>query len=676
MSVIFRSVGRRCLVIGILFSSLWLLAGADQAGTPQSEPVAALPATSFTKEANAQLLSSKDLNWLEDDDREFARRGLVCPLQTLKVLDDTGQTVWSNLSYDTLFASGNAPDSVNPSLWRHELLSAQHGLYQVAEGFYQVRGQDLSNLSLLVTPAGYIVIDPLACVETARAAMALVKSKLGDKPVIAVIYSHSHIDHFAGVKGVVDEADVKAGRVQIFAPTGFTKAAVEENVQAGNAMSRRAVYMYGAKLPVSARGQVGAGEGKAVSGGMRTLILPTHEIPENGESVSVGGVKLDFAYAPGEAPVGMHVFVPSCKTLYLADNCVHGLQNVYTIRGALTRDPLQWLDSIQKALDVVTAFDVDACCAGHNWPRFGKEKVKEYLLNQRDALKFMNDQTLRLLNMGYTGAEIEDMIKLPPELAGKWYLRNYYGDLRHNVRAIYTRYMGWYDANPANLQPLPPREEAAKTIEYMGGGDAVLDRAEKDLAAGQYRWVARVMDLLLWAQPDNQRAKLLAAAAQEQLGYQAECSTWRNAYLTAAQELRRGIDKQSHSSATPDIIAAMTIPMFFDYLAVKLNPGKAHGQNISINWQFTDTQQAYCLVLRNSVLTYSSGLSDDTVAGIAIQKLDMVRMIGGEVKLAELLKSGRARLTGDADKFKQLFGMLDSFDINFPVASHELLREP
>jgi alkyl sulfatase BDS1-like metallo-beta-lactamase superfamily hydrolase len=629
------------------------------------------PASDITKESNKRVLTDKIFNWEQHDDIEFAQKGFICPLCNTTVKDATGHIVWSNVPYDQLFKRDNAPESINPSLWRHEKLSAAHGLYKVTDGVYQIRGQDLSNITCIVAPQGYIIIDPLASREVAANAMALFKSKLPDKPVIAVIYSHSHIDHFAGVKGVVNEKDVKAGKVRIFAPAGFTKYAIEENVMAGNAMSRRALYMYGTALPVNEHGQIGAGEGKIVSKGERTLILPTDEISEMGKKVNVGGIDLQFDFAPGEAPVGMHVYIPSRKSLYLADNCVHGIPNVYTIRGALTRNPITWKNSIDSALKYK---DAETCMAGHNWPRFGKEKVREYLTNQSDALKYMHDQTLRLLNYGYTGRQIEDMIKLPADLANKWYLRNYYGDIRHNVRGIYTLYMGWYNADPATLHPLPPRQEARKYVEYMGGAKALLEKAGNDYNKGEYRWVAKVTDILLWAEPDNTEAKILAAKAQEQLGYQAECAVWRNAYLTGAMELRQGVKKVGHTSASKDIVAAMTIPMLFDFLAMRLNPEKAAGKSIVINWSFPDTKEKFMIAIENSVLKYTPEKADKADTEVTVNHADMPKLLAGGNSLAGLQKNDKIKITGDADKLKEFFSMLDEFPTDFPIVTHEKIK--
>lgn len=646
---------------------LIVLSGLAHAAEDKKVVIKPNKASSFTQDANKSVLADKTYDWQEKDDVDFAARGKVCPLEELQVRNAKGRIVWNNEPYDELFKSATAPESVNPSLWRHERLSAHHGLYKVAEGVYQVRGQDLSNITFIVTPKGYIVIDPLACKEVAASALKLVKKKIGDHPVIAVIYSHSHIDHFAGVKGVVSEEDVKAGKVQIIAPKGFADYAIEENVTAGNAMSRRAIYMYGSVLPVDQHGQVGAGEGKAVSSGERTLILPTKEIPESGEKLNVGGLDLVFNFDPGEAPVGVHVYIPSKKALYLADNCVHGIPNIYTIRGALTRNPIKWMASIASALKFK---DAEVCFAGHNWPRFGKDKVVEYLTNQHDAIKYMHDQTLNLINSGYNAKEIEHMVTLPASLASKWYLRNYYGDIRHNVRAIYNLYMGWYDANPANLNPLPPREEATKFVAYMGGGEQLLKNAQQDYDKGEYRWVVRVLDLLLWAEPKNKEAQKLAAAAQEQLGYQAECSVWRNAYLTAAKELRGGISKGGHSSASPDIVAAMSLPMFFDYLAIKLDAKKAADKMIVLNWSFPDIKEDYVLELNNSVLKYRKGKAENADASISVNRKDLPSLFANANATESLKEKGQLKITGDTSKMKELFGMLDKFNLFFPVATH------
>ena len=494
-------------------------------------------ATEATKAANAQLLTS--LPFEDQRDFEEAARGFVAPLlNNGQVQSADGRPVWDLSRFAFIKPGSQAPETVNPSLWRQSQLVAQGGLYKLVEGLYQVRSVDLSNITIAEGPAGLVVFDPLISVECAKAALKLYYQHRPHRPVVAVVYSHSHIDHYGGVRGVVDEADVKAGKVKIVAPVGFLEAAVSENVMAGNVMARRASYMYGNLLPPDPKGQVGAGLGVTTSAGTVTLIPPTDLVTQTGQRMNIAGLDFEFMLAPDtEAPAEMHWFIEQFKAITAAENCCHTLHNTYSIRGTRIRDPLAW----SKYLDQTIALwgdRAEVMYGMHHWPVWGKERVLEMLNKARDGYRYINDETLRLANQGYTPVEIAEMVKFPEELDHHWAMRGYYGTLSHNVHATYVNYLGWYDGNPATLHVQPPEVVASKYVEFMGGADAVLRKARAAFEAGDYRWVAEVVNHLVFADPDNKDARDLQADTLEQLGYQAEAGPWRNNYLTGAKELR------------------------------------------------------------------------------------------------------------------------------------------
>jgi len=623
--------------------------------------------TEFTKKTNRALYNDPQLKWADQQDLEFATRGFVAMDRDLVLKDAQGSVIWSNAEYDA-FLKGDAPPTVNPSLWRHAVINALHGLFKVTDGVYQVRGQSASNMTIIEGRTGYIVVDPHISIENAKNNIELVFRHLGRKPIVAVIYSHSHIDHFGGVKGVISQEDVNSGKTRIIAPKGFVKAALSENLMAGPAMVRRSMYMYGNLLEKNSKGQVDAGLLKTAEAGTASLIVPTDLINEQGKTMDLDGVELVFQNAPGEAPVNMQMYFPQKKTLYIADNCAHSLQNIYTIRGARTREATKWADSVDRALQFQ---DAEIVIAGHNWPHFGKDNVREYLETQRDALKYVHDQTLRLMNQGYTPGEIADIIELPPTLADKWYLRPYYGHIKHDVRGIYSLYLGWYDANPAHLDPLPPRETGKLMVEYMGGADSIISKARQAYDNGQYRWVAQVLDYVVWSEPDNKKARELAAAALTQLAYQSENATWRNAYLTGAQELRQGVKKGMIAGPGAGLIADTPTEDFFDFLGVALNGPKAFGKRIAINWKFTDSKKDYAMTLQNAVLNYREGSDPKADATIVLTKDALNKIFSRKARPAELVAEGKMSVTGDTEKIKELFGLLDRFDFSFPIATHE-----
>ncbi len=563
------------------------------------------PATAITAELNQAWLQR--LPFSDTADFDDARRGLLEPFEGV-IANAEGREVWNRRAYDFLDGKA-APASVNPSLWRIAQLNNIAGLFQVGERIYQVRGMDLSNMTVIEGDSGLILIDPLISAETARAGLELYYRHRPRKPVVAVIYSHAHVDHFGGVRGVIDEADVKAGKVRVIAPDGFFEHAVSENVLAGPAMMRRAQYMYGSLLPRGERGQVDAGLGKGTpSNATVTLIAPSEVIGQALETRTVDGVEIEFQLTPGtEAPAEMNLYFPQFKTLCMAENATHTQHNVLTLRGALVRDAKVWAQYLDDAL-VRYGDKAEVLFAQHHWPTWGGARIREYLADQRDMYAFLDSQTLRLINQGLTPTEIAaKLATLPPRLAGKWYSRDYYGSLSHNVRAVYQRYMGFYDGNPANLDPLPPEEAGKRYVEAMGGPDAVLAGARKAVEGGDYRWAAQLLNHLVFAEPDNQAARELQADTLEQLGYQSENATWRNVYLSGALELRQGVARAKARNSAPDMIRALTPSLFFDYLAVRIDAMKAADEDLLINWRFSDLGEDYALTLRNGVLTHRNG---------------------------------------------------------------------
>src|SRR5499427_6415850 len=495
-------------------------------------------ATAATHALNRAVLDT--LPFADTQDFEDARRGLIGSLPEMEISNDTGRVVWSLKEYSFL-AAEEAPPTVNPSLWRQARLNMHHGLFRVTDRLYQIRGFDISNMTIIEGERGLIVIDPLISTEVARAGLDLYFTHRPRRPVAAVIYTHSHVDHFGGVRGVVDEAAVEAGDVEVIAPAGFMEEVVSENVLAGTPMIRRAHFQFGATLPKGPRGQVDAGLGKVTSRGTVTLIPPTRIIERPIEAHRVDGVDIVFQLAPEtEAPAEMHLFHPGLRALNLADNGIHSLHNVYPIRGAQVRDANAWAKYLNEVIDRF-AHEADVVLAQHHWPVWGNARVLDFLGKQRDLYKFLHDQTVRLMNHGYRPAEIAERLTLPRSLASTWHVRGYYGTLSHNAKSVYQRCIGWYDANPANLNPLPPVERGRKYVEYMGGADAAIRRAREDFARGEYRFVAEAMSHVVFADPTNTEARELGADALEQMGYAAESATWRNAYLLGALELRERV---------------------------------------------------------------------------------------------------------------------------------------
>lgn len=639
-------------------------ADASSAGPAEIGPKAA---TQFTKDRHAAML--KQFSFSDRDDFADAERGYIGSTPHATIKSASGRPVWSLEPYRFL-DKDTVPPTVHPSLWRQAQLNMRHGLFKITDRLYQVRGMDLSNMDVIEGDTGLIVIDPLISVECAQAALALYFAHRPMKPVVAVIYTHSHVDHFGGVKGVVSEEDARAGKVKVIAPEGFLEHAVSENVLAGNAMTRRASYMYGALLARGEKGQVDAGLGKSVSTGTVTLIPPNESITRTGETRTIDGVEMVFQMAPEtEAPAEMLIYFPQFRALCVAEDATHTLHNLYTLRGAEVRSSRAWWKALDEAIDRFGE-RTDVVFAQHHWPRWGRERVVTFLKRQRDVYKYLQDQSLRLMNQGYTMTEVAEMIELPAGLAGHWDVRGYYGSVNHNAKAVYQKYLGWYDSNPAHLHPLPPVEAARKYLEYMGGADAVLTRARESFEKGEYRWVAEVTNHVVFADPQNVAARELEADALEQLGYQIENATWRNEYLVGAYELRNGLPKTGGRPLSVDMVRAMTLDMFFDFMGVRLNGPKAAGVTLAINFDFTDTGQKYAVTLENSTLIYTADKQlANPDAAVALKRTTLDAVAVRETTFPKEIAGGAIKIQGNPLKLTQLFSLLDTFEPTFNIVT-------
>lgn len=660
---------QRSLSCGLTLALALALEGAPVMAQSIPQPAASKPATAATKAANAAVL--KTLPFGDKEDFENATRGFVGKPDTLTIKGEKGNVVWDLEEYKKYIGLDKpAPDTVNPSLWRNAQLNMQYGLFKVTDRIYQVRGYDLSNITFVQGDKGWIVFDPLISVETAKAAYELVTRHLGKKPVVAVVYSHSHVDHYGGVRGLVGEKDVKAQKVRIIAPEHFSEHAISENVIAGNAMSRRAIYMYGAMLPRSRQGGVNGGLGQTTSTGTATLIEPTDSIRKTGQELTIDGVKMVFQMTPGtEAPAEMNTFFPQFKSMWMAENSTNTMHNILTLRGAQVRDALKWASFLNETIDLYGK-GVEVKFQSHHWPMWGNDKIVDYLKKQRDLYKYIHDQSVNLMNKGYTGVEIAEMIKLPPELDQKWYNRGYYGTLRHNSRAVYQRYMGWYDGNPSSLDNLPPEPAAKKYVEYMGGEAAVLTKAKADFDKGEYRWVSEALKHVVFANPNNSDAKNLLADTYEQLGYQAESGPWRSVYLQGAFELRNGVPKAGGlNTASPDTIRAMTPEMLFEYFAVRLNGRNAAGKKIALNVNFTDLKKQYSLAVENAVLNYFQKPMDKADARITLAKATLDAIQLREKTVEQAIGSGELKIEGRKEAFTEFLGLLDTFPFWFNIVT-------
>ena len=623
-----------------------------------------ISASSATQQANNALFNQ--LPFSDNTDFTNAHKGFIAPLPQDIIKGEQGNTVWDPQQYAFIKEGDKAPDSVNPSLWRQSQLINISGLFEVTEGVYQIRNLDLSNMTIIEGKEGITVVDPLVSAETAKVGMDLYYKNRGNKPVVAVIYTHSHVDHYGGVRGVVDEADVKSGKVKVYAPAGFMEAAM-----AGNVMSRRASYMYGNLLKPDAKGQVGAGLGTTTSAGTVTLIAPTNIIEKDGQKEVIDGLTYDFMLAPGsEAPSEMLWYIEEKKLIESAEDVTHTLHNTYSLRGAKIREPLPWSKYINQAI-VRWGDKAEIIMAQHHWPTWGNDNVVNLLKSQRDLYRYINDQTLRMANEGLTRDEIAANFKLPNSLANTWANRGYYGSVSHDVKATYVLYLGWFDGNPATLDELPPEEAAKKFVDYMGGADAILSKAKTDFDQGNYRWVAQVVSKVVFADPNNQAARNLEADALEQLGYQAESGPWRNFYLTGAQELRNGVVKgPTPNTASPDTVRAMTPEMFFDYLAVHINGEKAADAKSVFNIDLGSDGGKYKLELENGVLNHTANAeAKDADATVTLNRDTLNKIILKEVTLKQAQDNGDIKVTGDAAKLDAMLGYMDKFEFWFNIVT-------
>ena len=621
-------------------------------------------ATDATRAANAQM--SQTLPWSDREDEDFAARGFIAGWDQPQIRAADGRVVWDFSVYN--FLQGQAPETVNPSLWRHAQLLARAGLFQVAERVYQVRGFDVSNMTIIVGDTGLIIIDPLTSREVAEAALTLARRTLGDKPVRAVIYTHSHADHFGGVRGVADEAEVRAGRVEIIAPEGFMEHAVTENVIAGNAMGRRALYQFGAGLTPGPEGQMTSGIGIAISAGTFTLIPPTRSITRTGETLTIDGVRIEFQLTPDtEAPAEMNFFFPDFGVLCVAENATATMHNILTPRGALVRDAKAWADYLTEALRLY-ADRTDIMVSSHAWPRFGRARVRDFVSSHRDAYKYLHDQTVRLMNAGYTDREIAEQVRLPQALASRWFNRGYYGTMMHNSRAVYQRYMGWYDANPANLNPLPPTEEGVRFVRAMGGADRVMAEGQRAYDEGDYRWAARVLNHLVFAEPNHTAARTLLARTHRQMAYQAESAIWRNMYLSAARELEEGVQARNSVTQAADFVAATPTSYVLDLLAVRLNPERLGDRRFAFNLVFPERNESFAVSISNGVLVHEAGVTlADAPTITAARAAFLQAMATGTMTQAVL--AGRVRITGNRRSLQGMNEVFDTPDANFPIVT-------
>lgn len=626
-------------------------------------------ATTITAEANAEWYEKLDFS----DRREFANaeRGWLDNAEGRIIDGDDNRSVWDLQSYGDL--NRDAPDTVNPSLWRNTQLNAKAGLFEVCDGIYQVRGFDMANTTFIRTDHGWIVFDVLMCKENMKAAKELMENRFGPLDIKAVLYSHSHVDHFGGVEGVITReqvADAKlslkkqlaSGKTLVLAPAGFLKHAISENVYAGIAMARRAQFQYGTVLDKGEKGALSVGIGMGQSTGTVALIAPTYEIGEDVPKLTIDGLEIEFQLTPGtEAPAEMNAYFPKYRALWMAENCTGTMHNLYTLRGAEVRDANDWAKYIIEA-DQRFCDKTDVVFQSHNWPHWGEE-IHDYLLNTAAIYKFIHDQTLHYMNQGYTSTEVAAMLTLPEKLEKVWYTRPYYGTLAHNAKAVYQKYLGWYDANPVNLNPLPPSDTAKKLVEYLGSTDAVLRKAQKDFEKGDYQWVAQITKELVFADPSNQKARNLCADALEQLGYQAESGAWRNAYLMGAAELRKGnlSGLARTANGLGSAMKEMTVDMLLDYISILTDANAAQNDDVTLNLIVTDVNEKFYVTRKNGILlSYSGENRPDAQATVTCKRLQLLALMQGQ-------QAGQVQVSGDATALKRLLAYASKFEKTFNV---------
>jgi len=621
-------------------------------------------ATQHTQKLNAQVVVPNNR-----DDFDNAQRGFIAQWPGGRVEDAKGRMVYDISRYAFISQGSPSPSTVNPSLWRQAQLNVIHGLFEVAPNVWQVRGYDLSNITFIAGETGWVVIDPLTNENTARISLELANQHLGARPVTAVIYTHSHVDHFGGVLGVTTQAEVDAGKCRVIAPEGFLHETVSENVIAGPAMARRSGYQFGSQLPAAATGHVDSGLGKSVPLGASGLIAPTEDITHTGEELVVDGVRIVFQLTPEtEAPAEMNFFFPDHGWLCMAENCTHTMHNLVPIRGAQVRDALSWSKYINESIELYGA-NTSLMFASHHWPRWGNADIIHFLTLQRDLYRWMHDQTMRLANHGYVASEIAEMLTLPEDFLEHSHTRGYYGDLVHNVKAVYQRYLSWYDANPANLHKLPPSDAGKKYVELAGGEAALLLSARDAFERGEYRWVAELLNHLIFANPENAEARHLQADTFEQLGYQSESSTFRNSYLVGAQELRQGAPSAARTQIrAKGLLLAMTIQQVFDTLAVRLKSDEVAGVSLSLNWTFTDINEQWLLGISHRTLFSTPGRHDpQAAASITTTRRTLLEVISQSSTFLDEIQAGNISIEGDATALITVLGNLDTFQTNFAI---------
>jgi alkyl sulfatase BDS1-like metallo-beta-lactamase superfamily hydrolase len=629
-------------------------------------PKGKLPSEYTTR---AQKDQREFLPFSDKRDFEEAKKGFIAAPDYKQIMAEAGHVAWDIGSYDWLL-QGKDFDSIHPSLQRQAILNMEYGLYEVLPGkIYQVRGYDLANISFIKTDTGWIVFDPLTAKETAAAALKFINEQLGERPVVAVVYSHSHADHFGGVRGVVDEADVQSGKVKIIAPVGFMDHAVAENVYAGNAMNRRLFFQYGVLLPRSPFGHVDQSIGKNVAAGNLGLIPPNVVIEDDVEELTVDGVKMVFQNTPGtEAPAEMNTWFPDMKAFWAAENITGTIHNIYTLRGALVRDALEWSKQINKAL-YLFGQEAEVMFASHSWPRWGNGRIQEVMRAQRDTYAHLNNGVLHLANQGVTINQMHNVYEVPESLQQQWAARSYHGSVEHNSRAVINRYLGYWDGNPTTLIPLSPEDSAPLYVEMMGGAKLIMAKGKELADQGKYRYAQEIVNKLVYAEPQNQEAKDLLADIFEQIGYQQESPSVRNSFLAAAYELRSGIPGgASPKSSGPDMIQAMTTEMWLDFLGIRLDSKKADGKQFTINLLTPDNGEKFAVELSNGTLTNIEGFQADTAdLTVTINRADLEQTMMGVVPFDDQIKAGKAKLKGNREVYEKLKTMLVHFDLGFEI---------
>lgn len=630
-------------------------------------------ASKFTIARNEAMAAT--LNWKDEQSFSDAQKGFIATWDPLTITDpETGNIIWNLVPYLQSQAPGQpVPATVNPSLWRQAHLNNFNGLFKVCEGIYQVRAFDMSNMTVVEGKTGLIIIDPLISVECARSALELYRANRPETAgldVTAVIYTHSHVDHFGGVEGVVPDGD-KKDAVQIYAPDGFLEHAVSENVYAGCAMGRRAQYMYGPLLAQDNKGQVDTGLGKGQSKGSVSLYPPTVNITQTGQEEDIAGVKVIFHLTPGsEAPAEMDFFFPEFKAFCAAENATHNMHNIQTLRGANVRNALAWSKYLAEAVEMFGGH-AEVLFASHHWPIWGRENITGFLGRQRDMYRYLNDQTLRMLNKGYIGVEIAEVFEMPEGLAKDWSCRGYYGSTSHNSKAVYDKYLGWFDGNPSNLHRLTPEQSAPKYVKLMGGPVAVIEAATEAAKVGEYRWAAELLGYVVFDDQTNQTAKNLQADVLEQMGYQSENATWRNFYLQGARELRDGVaPPAADQKSSPTMIAAMTTDMIFDAIATKIIGPQVGDSTIAMNWIFIDPVEPYLVKVQDGVLNYvANKLETRADVSLMLSRDTLNHLMAGQISLKFAIEEKLITVNGDLTALLRFFLLLDDNDPSFPIVT-------